>query len=100
MQISVTALVTIAGMAAVTYLTRVGGLLLMRRVAPSPRVQLALKNLPGALVVSILVPSVVAGGAPEAVATALTILVTGLTGNIFLGTALGVGAVWVLRKFA
>jgi uncharacterized membrane protein len=99
MQFDAAAFLTIAGMAAVTYLTRIGGLVLLRRINPPRRVQLWIKHLPGALVVSILAPLIAAGGMPEAAAAAFTILVTFLTGNVMLGTALGVGAVWVMRMW-
>jgi uncharacterized membrane protein len=92
------ALLTILGMAAVTYATRIGGLWLMGRVTPSPRVGAWLRHLPGAVLIAIVAPTLLAGGPAEALATAATVGVTARTGNFFLAIAVGVGAVWVLRQ--
>jgi uncharacterized membrane protein len=99
MQIDAALFLTIAGMAAVTYITRIGGLVLLRRTRPSRRVQLLLEHLTGALVVSILTPLIVAGGLPEVAAAASTIVVTALTGIVMVGTALGVAVVWLVRMW-
>ena len=64
-------LITIAGMAIVTYLTRAAGLWLMARVTPSPPVQAALEALPGALLVALIAPMALTRGLIEGVASAL-----------------------------
>lgn len=52
----------IAGMAVVTWITRIGGFWLMRLVPEGGMVRRGLDHLPGALVVSILSPIALEGG--------------------------------------
>ncbi len=99
MQIDPIVYLTILGMAAVTFLTRVGGLMFMRRVTLSPRVQAWLQHLPGALLVSIVVPAVIARGSSGVAGIVVTILVAARTGNLLLATTLGVAAVWLMRSW-
>lgn len=99
MQLDGAALLAIVGMAAVTYLTRIGGFVLLRRIRPSAQVRSWLKHLPSALMVSILAPLILAGGAAEVAATVITIVVTAATGNVLLGTASGVGVVMLIKRW-
>ncbi len=99
MSIDLLPFVTILGMGTITYLTRVGGLMLMRRATLSPRVQAWVRHLPGALLVSIVAPAVIAHGFAEVAATILTIVVAARTGNLLIATAAGVAAVWLLRSW-
>jgi uncharacterized membrane protein len=91
-------LLTILGMALVTYATRAGGLLLMSRVTLSPGVEAWLRNIPGAVLVSLVAPTVLAGGAPEALGSAATVLVALRTRNLPLAMVAGVGVVWAMRQ--
>lgn len=93
------AYVTILGMGLITYLTRVGGLILMRRATFSPRVQSWLNHLPGALLVSIVAPVVFAHGMAEVAATLLTVVVASRTGNLLLAIGAGVTAIWLFRSW-
>lgn len=88
--------VTILGMALVTYATRAGGLWLMGRVPPSPRLDAWLRRLPGAILAAIVAPAALAGGPVTALATLATMLVMARTGNLLLAMAVGVGLVVVL----
>ena len=97
MQIDPVSLATILAMALVTYATRVGGLWLMGRVAPSPRVEAWLLNIPGAVLVSIVTPLALSNGPADALAAGLTGLVVARTHNLLLSIGTGVGAAWVLR---
>lgn len=99
MQLDPLALLTILGMALVTYLTRVGGLWLMGRVMPSPRVEAWLRNIPGAVLISIVAPSALASGLSGVLAALLTGLVAARTRNLLLSMVVGVAAVWVLRRW-
>lgn len=99
MQIDPLALLTILGMALVTYLTRVGGLWLMGRVTPSPRVESWLKNIPGAVLISIVAPAALASGLSGVLAALLTGLVAARTRNLLFSMVVGVAAVWVLRRW-
>jgi len=97
MQTDFTALLTIAGMALVTYLTRAGGLFLMERVDFSPRFKAWLNCLPGTVIISMVAPSALSGKIPETVAALATILVTIKFKSIFPAMLTGVGTVWILR---
>lgn len=98
MQISPLSLAAILGMAVATYATRVGGLWLMRYVTPSPRVEAWLRNIPGAVLVSIVAPSALAGGPADVTAALFTAFVGLRTRNLLLSIIAGVAVVWVLRR--
>jgi uncharacterized membrane protein len=93
-------LLTIVGMALVTYATRAGGLWLMGRVPPSPRIERWLRQIPGAVLVSIVAPAVAFGGLVSVMGALGAILVAALTRNLLLAMIAGVGVVWVLQSFA
>ncbi len=90
-------LITIAGMAIVTYLTRAGGLWLMERVTPSPRVQAALEALPGAVLVALIAPMALTRTPIEGVASALVVLTMIRTGSLIAAVVIGVVTVALLR---
>jgi uncharacterized membrane protein len=91
---------TILGMALATYATRAGGLWLMGRVRPSPRVERWLRHIPGAVLVSIVAPIVAAGGPAEWLAVGVTLGLGMRTGgNVLLAMLGGVGVVWAARNF-
>lgn len=98
MQIDPLSLATILGMALVTYATRAGGLWLMGRVTPSRRVEAWLRNIPGAVLVSIVTPLALTNGPADALAAVATALVTARTRNLLLAIIFGVAAAWVLRQ--
>ena len=56
----------IIAMAAVTYLCRVSGVLAMKHLNVSPRVERGLRALPGSIVVATVLPLAVQGGPPAA----------------------------------
>ncbi len=91
------ALLTIAGMALVTYLTRAGGLWLMGFVTPSPRVEAWLRQIPGAVLVAIIAPTVLASSLAETLASVVAVLVAWRTKNVLVAMIAGVAMVWVLR---
>ncbi len=97
MRIELQTLLTIFGMALVTYLTRVGGLWLMNRVTLSGRVERGLSNLPGAVMISIVAPALLSSGWIGLVAGLLTALVARRTGNLLLAMLTGVGCVLIYR---
>ena len=97
MQTSLPALLTILGMALVTYLTRISGLLLMIRIPLSPRMKAWLGSIPGAVIISIVAPTVLSTGFAEAGAALVTLLVAARTRHILLSMIAGVGAVLLLR---
>jgi len=91
---------TIASMATVTYLLRAGGYWLFRTFKPSPGLQSMLTYVPGALFVSFVVPSVVAGGTKEWIAAAVTVVVAVMTRSIVWPIFAGTATAWVVWMFA
>jgi uncharacterized membrane protein len=91
-------ILVIVGMAAVTYLTRISGLWVGGRIRSHPRFDAAIAALPGAILVSLVAPGIVAAGVPGVVAAAATLLVAiRLRGNIPAAMLVGVLVVWALR---
>jgi uncharacterized membrane protein len=97
MQIDPTVLLTIFGMALVTYATRVGGLWLMNRVTLSKRVEAWLSYIPGTVLIAIIAPEIIKSGPIGAIAALATTLVAVRSGNLLLAMVVGVGLVWGLR---
>ena len=91
------ALITILGMALVTYATRAGGFWLMGLVTPSPRIEAWLRQIPGAVLVAIIAPTVLASSLAETLAALASALVALRTKNVLVAMVVRVGAVWVLR---
>lgn len=94
-----TTLITILGMALVTYATRIAGLWLMNRVTLSQRMISWLRHIPGAVLISIVAPAVLNGGLAEIVAGIMTVLVATRTSNLVLAMISGIVTVWTLRSF-
>ncbi len=97
MGIDSTTLITILGMALVTYATRAGGLLLMRRVSLSGPVERWLRYVPGAVLVALVAPTIAQGGLATLLATAATIVVAARSKSLVLAMVAGVGVVCLLR---
>jgi uncharacterized membrane protein len=105
-------LVTIIGMAVVTYATRVSGFMLIGRMRLTPRVAAWLHYVPGAVLISIIAPAALpvgvlgggtgasgalTGGPAEAVAALVAVTVAVRTRNLLVTMAAGVLAAWALR---
>ena len=88
---------TIAGMAVATYLTRIGGLYLMRGVKVQGRLKAALDALPPAVLMAVIAPTVLATGAAETIAAAITVAAAFLRLPMIAVVAIGVAAVVALR---
>ena len=97
MQTSFAALLTILGMALVTYVTRISGLWLMSHVTLSTRMKAWLDYLPGTVIVALVAPTVFSTGVAEAGAALATVLVMARTRNVLLTILVGVSVVWGLR---
>jgi|SRR5438270_12007507 len=93
---SIEALVTIVGMAVVTYGTRSGGMWLMRFTSPSARTERWLQHIPGCVLAAIIAPAVVAHGVAGVVAMVITGAVSLRTGNLLLAMASGVITVYLV----
>ena len=97
MQNETLTLVTILGMALVTYATRAGGFWLMGLVTPSPRIEAWLRQIPGTVLVAIVAPTVLASSVAETLAALATVLVAIRTKNVLAAMLVGVAAVFLLR---
>jgi uncharacterized membrane protein len=74
MSSDVLAILTIASMAVVTYCTRLGGFLLLRNRALSPRTLAVLEAVPGCVLISVIAPRFVSDKPAELLALAITLL--------------------------
>ncbi|MCA1743650.1 MAG: AzlD domain-containing protein [Desulfovibrionales bacterium] len=90
---------TIICMAAVTYFTRVAGLLIVSRINPSPRLRSFLDHMPSSILVAIIVPSLADKGPAELSAAVLSALTAILTRNLIASLLSGLIAVSLLRYF-
>lgn len=97
MRVDPTVLLTIALMALVTYATRAGGLWLSARLSLSGRAEAWLNHIPGAILVSIVAPTVLAGGWPETLAAVAVVVVALRTGSLLASMGSGVAVILVLR---
>ncbi len=87
----------IVAMAAVTYATRVAGLLLAGRLTLSGRAKAAFDAIPPAVLVSVIAPSALATGWPETMAAAITVLAA-MRLPLLATIAVGVAAIVLLRS--
>ncbi len=92
------ALAAILGMALATYATRAGGLWIVSRFELPERLRAALEYTPGAILLSIVVPAVIAGGLAELFAALAAALVARRTGSLLFAVAAGVGMLLLLRQ--
>ena len=84
-------------MALATYATRAGGLWFASRFDLSERAGAWLDQIPGAILVSLVAPTVLTGGIAEALAAVAVLIVALRTGSLPAAMLTGVGAVVVLR---
>lgn len=96
MTIDPTTLLTIFGMAVFTYLTRIGGLVLVSRVALSPRTKAALDAVPPAVLMAVIAPVALTKGPAETAAIVITALAA-LRLPLLACVVIGVASVLVLR---
>jgi uncharacterized membrane protein len=98
MTLDLDATLTIAGMALITFLLRAGGYWLMGLVPLTPRVRRGLEALPGAVLISLVAPAVVAGGWLGALCVAVTATVMRLTKRDFLAVFAGMALAALVRQ--
>ncbi|MFP4537259.1 MAG: AzlD family protein [Dichotomicrobium sp.] len=91
------AVLTILAMGIVTYLTRIGGYLVMRNRSAGPRLSAALNAVPPAVLTAVIAPSVLSAGPAEAIAGAVT-AAAAFRLPLLATVALGVGSLVVLRS--
>lgn len=92
-------LLVLFGMAAVTYLTRVGGLWLIGRIQPTPFLERWLRHIPGAVLMAIIAPVILTSGPAELAGAAATVLTAARTKNVLLAMVAGVVVVALVRAF-
>lgn len=99
MSLDPTVLLAIVAMAAITYGTRIGGLLLAGRFVPKGRVKAAFDAIPPAVLTAVVAPTLFATGWPETIAGAITLLAAfrlPLLATIAAGVAAVVGMRWLM----
>lgn len=89
-------MLAIAGMALVTYATRVGGWLATRRMVLSGRARAAMEAVPAAVLTAVIAPMALATGPAETLAAVITVLVS-LKLPRLVTVAIGMAAVVALR---
>ena len=90
-------LFTIVLMALATYATRSGGLWLASRFDLSERAGAWLDEIPGAILVSLVAPTIFLGGPVEVFAALAVVIVSLRTGSLPAAMVAGVGTVLALR---
>ena len=88
----------ILAMAAVTYACRAFGAVLMSRVRLTPRVERALRALPGSVVVSTILPIAVQSGLSAFVGLSASITLMRVTRNDLAALVAGLAAVVLTRS--
>lgn len=84
--------------AGVTYSLRVGGLLLAARMPKQGRFRRGMEALPGALLLSLVIPSVAEAGVWGVVAAACTALIVLKTRSTLLAMLVGMGVIFLQRQ--
>ncbi|MDJ0721945.1 MAG: AzlD domain-containing protein [Desulfobacterales bacterium] len=90
-------LLAIAGAALATYALRIGGLLLADRLPHTGAFKTFLEALPGTILISIVMPGIMAAGIWGWIAAAMTALLARKTGNTFVAMLAGVAVVALSR---
>ena len=89
-------LLAIAGMAIVTYLNRLSGLVLVRFVRLEGRTKAALDALPPAILMAVIAPMALTRGPAETTAAVITVIAA-LRLPLIAAVAIGVASVVALR---
>jgi uncharacterized membrane protein len=90
-------MVVIAAMTLVTYLCRASGVVLMSRVTITPRLERALRAIPGSIVVATILPLGLEGGWSAVLCLVATILAMRLTRLELAALATGLATATTLR---
>lgn len=89
--------IAIAAMMVATYLCRASGVVLMSRVTITPRVERALRALPGSIVVATILPLALDGGFPALLGLGAAIVAMIMGRLEILALLAGLGTVALLR---
>jgi len=90
----------VTALAVASFACRAGGFMMMRFVRITPRVEAALKAVPLAVMIGIVVPAAAAGNLPEVAALFAVGVVMKLLGNEFLAAVAGLAVVAAGRWLA
>lgn len=96
--IDLTSLLTILGMCAVTYATRVIGFLALRNRTLSPRAAAVMEAAPGCVLISVIAPNFVSERPADLLALAIT-LVAATRLPMLPTVVIGVASAGLLRHF-
>lgn len=88
---------TVLAMTAATYSMRAGGYWIMGRVPLTPRVRRGLEALPGAIIVSTILPIALKGGIPAALCLAVAAGAMAILRKDIIAVFLGVAAAAAAR---
>ncbi len=91
-------LLAFLAMAAVSYGIRVAGFLVGGRLHENPRLKAALDQLPAAILIALVVPSLARGGPTEWLAAGVVALLAWFVDLLLVPLAAGVVAVVLLRS--
>lgn len=92
-------LVAVLAMTLVTYALRAGGYWVMGRITLTPRVRRALESLPGAIIVSTILPIALKGGVPVAICLVVSAVVMAVLRKDFIAVACSVAAAAAIRAY-
>ncbi|MDU6410040.1 MAG: AzlD family protein [Yersiniaceae bacterium] len=95
---STTTILTILLMAATTYLTRVGGYLLLRDRQLGPRTRAVMEAAPGCVLITVIAPHFVTRQPAEILALAITLLAA-MRFSLLPVVVISVAATGLLRHF-
>ena len=93
------ATVAIVLMMIATIACRLSGFVLMSRVRVTPRIERALRALPGSIIVSTIFPIFLDGGTAALTGLGVTVVLMGLLGLELVALIAGLAAVAGLRAF-
>lgn len=82
-------MIAVGALAVASFFCRAGGFMLMRYVRITPRTESALKAVPLAVMIGIVMPAATAGQVPELIALVAVGLVMKRTGNELLAAVAG-----------
>lgn len=92
-------LFAITGMTLVTYAMRAGGYWIMGRIPLTPRIRRALEALPGAIIVSTILPIALKGGVPVMLCLVISAAVMAWVRKEFIAVVFAVGAAAAMRAY-
>ncbi len=86
------------GMGLLTYITRVGGYWLGRRLPRTGRVRAGLEAIPGAVLISLVAPELLTGQLPPLLAGGATLAVMIVSRSMPLAMLAGVALIYLCRS--